>query len=88
MGIVIELSKDCKEYAFVVVKVVYLNALALYSVKIGQYSYALEVYGYIIDIFNQGIIDSTNEVFLTALSNYLSLLKKSSKKMTSKLLEV
>ena len=70
------------------VKVVYLNALALHSVKIGQYSYALEVYGHILEIFNQGIIDNTNEVFITALSNFLSLLKKSSKKMTSRLLEV
>lgn len=88
MGRVFELNADCREYAFISAKVVYLNALALYSLKIGQYSYALEVYAHILEIFNQGIIDNTNEIFLTSLSNYLCLLKKSSKKMTSKRLEV
>jgi hypothetical protein len=86
MGRVFELNAACTEYAFVLSKVTYLNVLAIYSLKVGQYSYALEVYGHILDIFNLRLIDNTNEVFLTILSNFLSLLKRSGKKMTSKLI--
>lgn len=83
-----DLNESCTDYGFVLSKVTYLNALALYSVKVGQYSYSLEVYDQILDIYNQKLIDNTSEIFLTILSNYLTLLKKSSKKMASKLIEV
>lgn len=88
MSRMLDLNESCTDYGFVLSKVTYLNALALYSVKVGQYSYSLEVYDQILDIYNQKLIDNTSEIFLTILSNYLTLLKKSSKKIASKLIEV
>ncbi len=88
VGNLLELLGDCREYHYIVAKISYLNTLALYSIKTHQYSYSLDVFGDILDIYNQNIIDNVNEFFLSAFSNYLSFLKKSHKKLTSRMLEI
>ena len=40
-----EREGECHEYSFLVAKVNYLNALALYALKTHQYSHALDTYG-------------------------------------------
>jgi len=62
--------------------------LAIYHIKIKQYTYALEAFAHLFELYNQKVVDCTNEIFLSILSNYLSLLGKTSKKTTSKRLEV
>jgi hypothetical protein len=66
----------------------YLNAVALYAVKTHQYSFALDTFTDILDLYNARSIDNVNEQFLVAISNYLAFLRRSSKKLTSRLLEV
>ncbi len=79
---------QCHDYAFVVSKVNYLNALALYALKTHQYSHALDTFADILELYNQHVIDNANESFLVAFSNYLSLLRNSGKQATSRLMDL
>ena len=88
VNVVFEWLLECKEYECVMVRVGYLNALAIYHIKIRQYSHSLELFDQILEIYNEKIIDNTNEMFLSVFSNYLSLLLKASKRMTSRRLQV
>jgi hypothetical protein len=72
----------------VVVKVGYLSTLALYHLRVRQYSYALEVFAFIFELYRHRSVDYSNEVFLSALSNYLCFLRKAGRKVTSRRLEV
>lgn len=65
-----------------------MNNLSIYAIKTRQYAYAHNIFNEIFDIFNSKVIDNTNEFFLAFFNNYLAFLRKSSKKMTSKMLEI
>lgn len=52
VGNLLELLGDCREYHYIVAKISYLNTVALYSIKTHQYSYSLDVFGDILDIYN------------------------------------
>ena len=80
----LERWSGCGEYLLVLVKVGYLNMLAIYHLKIKQYSYSLDVFGLIFDLYLQKPVDCTNEPFLTSLSNYLSFLSRTGKGMQSR----
>ena len=51
---------ECEEYEYIVTKVGYMNMVAVYHIKIKQYSYVFEIFNQILYIYNSRPIDCTN----------------------------
>ena len=85
---ILDLMESSKDYSVIITKVNYLNTLASYAIKTKQYSFAIDIFNEILEIYNSKIIDSVNEFFVSFFNNYLIFLRRSSKKMTSTLLQV
>lgn len=80
--------ESSREMPMILARVCYLNTLSIYAVKTHQYAYALNIFAELLEIFQSKVVDTACEPFLVFLSNYLAFLRRSSKKMTSRMLEV
>ena len=64
-----------QSYRIWMFKLHFLNTLGIFSMKNKQFMFAISCYEQIFQIYENGPLDTINEIFLVSLSNYIICLK-------------
>lgn len=51
---------NVKDYSVIISKINYLNNVCIYGIKTKQYSFSIDIFNEIHDIYNSKIIDNVN----------------------------